>query len=132
LAGIAVRQQSQDSILQDIASKLDQQRTRKPELSSIAAVCSVLLVIWGLSLTPIYWRIDRMFQKLDTVSKVQAENIGVVSQYKADREYFNQELARIKLWEDSTTNNRYTKEDGHRMEDKLDRHIEDAARRGLE
>ena len=131
LAGIGVRQQGQDAMLQDIASKLDAQRTRKPELSSIAAVTGVLLVIWGLSLTPIYWRIDRMFTTMEKIQDVQSYTVGVISQYTADRIHIERELDKSSTWRQSVTGTLYGKEEGQRLENKLDRHIEDAARRGL-
>jgi hypothetical protein len=73
-----------------------------------------------------------MFTTIEKVQDVQAQTTGVVSKYSVDSEHFERELDKIAAWRDGTTSNRYTKEDGHRMENKLDRHIEDAARRGAE
>lgn len=83
--------------VQDIAEKLDDTRTRKPNyigmISAIISAAAVIITIGILALSPIVQRQDR----------------------------FRDDLIEIRSDVGNMKGDRFTKQDGHRLEDKIDR-----------
>ena len=108
LAGLATKVDSVTSTLVDIANKLDQHRTKRPDMQGIAAVLSLVLIIGGLALTPLYWRVDRIQVNVDDMAAVQWQRSGIIARYDADREHWSENISRLQ-------------EEVHRLEDKVEK-----------
>jgi uncharacterized coiled-coil protein SlyX len=94
IASIATHIDNLTDTMRSIEAKLDEHRTRKPELAGLAAVAAVILtIVGGLGLV--------VFDRMDMVnSAVQRHEVVI----------------------DIIRSSRFTKEDGHRLEDKIDDH----------
>ena len=99
ISTLAKHLDGQAEALERIAEKLDEQRTKRPELGALATWSLVILALGGLALYPMQQQQERFHERLvrneDAVDAMQA--------------------------------NRFTKTDGQRMEDALLSHIQSAS-----
>lgn len=87
---------AQAEALNSIADKLDEQRTKRPELGALATWSLVILTIGALAFAPLVQQQDRFHDRL-----TRQENI--VDEIQSDR---------------------FDEEDGHRIEDKFYEHLQ--------
>lgn len=96
LAGLSSKVDSITNAISDLSIKLDQHRTRRPDLAGVAAVVSLILVIGGLAMAPLYQRMDRLQYRVDEMSAIQWERGGIIAKYDVDREHWSRELERLR------------------------------------
>lgn len=121
LSALQVASDANGQLLRDVAGKLDETRTKKPPWGVFAAWATVLIVIGGLAFAPINNRVASLEAAASGVSSIlidKAELMGAVSS-EMDRVF--DELEEVRNAQREMQKNRFTKSDGQRLEDKVDR-----------
>lgn len=119
LSGIAAKVDSLAITMQDIGEKLDQQRTRRPELGSMATLALVIITIGAMALAPMTWNVSRLENEINLIQHTATERAELVGRIQANREYVADRLAALEEAQKNTSSNRFTKADGQRLEDRL-------------
>jgi Na+-transporting NADH:ubiquinone oxidoreductase subunit NqrC len=99
------------SVVDDVASKLDVARTRKPELGAMAAVAAVILALGVQSLSPVNQRLSRLEQAEIDLHTAQIERAETVGQFDEFRENSLSRLSQIEERLDDMQGDRFTSED---------------------
>lgn len=99
------------SVVDDVASKLDVARTRKPELGAMAAVAAVILALGVQSLSPVNQRLLRLEQAEIDLHAAQIERAQTVGQFDEFRENSLSRLRQIEERLDDMQGDRFTNED---------------------
>jgi hypothetical protein len=124
LAGIATTLEDVQERQRHDAEKLDAARTEKPDFQSWAAFAAVVIMVWGLSLAPLYRDVFRNEEELQRIETVVNNRNAVIEQYDADREHILTELAEIEEALRGVLGSRFTNDDGERLEQRLIEHLE--------
>jgi hypothetical protein len=96
LAALASKVDSFGTFLSDISAKLDQQRTRRPDMAGLAAMISLVFVIGGLAFAPLYQWVGRLQEQQDKILQVQWERTGTVAEFAADRDHLQEQIENIR------------------------------------
>lgn len=107
--------------LKSFGDKLDQQRTKRPDIGAFAGWAAVILTMVAMAYAPLAWRMSDHEATLDQLTSRQFENSQIVGEYSVERQHVRDAITRLENKVDSTQSNRFTKEDGERLNDKIDR-----------
>ena len=123
IAGMAAQVDSIVDTIKDIGQKLDQQRTRRPELGALATTALVVLTIGALALAPLNMRMSSLENQLHSMQTAEIETAITLGEFGAAREALTHRVSEIEKNQNVMGGNRFTKQDGLRLEDKLDTHV---------
>lgn len=123
LSALATQVKDVGVYLHDLGDKLDTHRTRRPELGGLAAVAAVVLTIGAMAMSPMNNRLHTAERAIEQTRADVNERAEVLGRYGADRDYIMQELENLRAVQRSMQGDRFTKQDGHRLEDKIDYHL---------
>lgn len=104
------------TVVDDVATKLDVARTRKPELGAMAAVAAVIIALGVQSLSPVNSRLERLEGAADILAQEQLRRAQIVGQFDEFRENSLSRLGRLEERIDDTQGNRFTDEDARWQE----------------
>lgn len=121
IAGISAQVTTLAHTLDSVADKLDVQRTKRPELSAMAAVAAVILAVGGATLWPISQRIGLVEFQQQWQQQIISERGEIIGRFSADRDHIQSEISALRKRVDEMSSDRFTKQDGQRLEDKVDR-----------
>ena len=124
VSSLAAIQRESNSRLSDIADKLDATRMKRPDLQGSMAALSVIIVIASLALTPLYINQNKLEHRVERAELIQDERSYIIGKYEAKLEILEEQVDELEKAGLQMLGNRFTKEDGKRLEDKVDRHQE--------
>lgn len=119
LAGIVAQQESQGRLLADIANKLDQTRTQKPNLPAVIAAVGVMITISVLAFAPVYRELSEfrfitaeISAELNERGKIIANSVARLDHIEDRQRANEQRLLGVEA-------NRFTKQDGQLLDEIL-------------
>lgn len=101
--------------------KLDETRTKRPELGALASVAAVILTLVGAIMWPAYERMNRLEGRDLAQQQTLSQRGVVIGEFASDRRHMETELGQLRADVNAMQSNRFTKLDGQRLEDKIDR-----------
>lgn len=121
LASLQSTTNANSQLLRDVAEKLDAARTKKPEWGVFASWAAVLLTIGALAFVPINKRVENVETAASQTSAVMLERAEIIGAFSSDMQRVFDELEEVRHIQHGMQQNRFTKQDGQRLEDKVDR-----------
>lgn len=124
LAGISAEQSAQSRLLGDIATKLDQTRTQKPNLTVLVSGIGVLITMSVLAFSPVYREMNAFEAKTTLLATEAAERSKQIAttaarlDFVAERQLVNEQRLL------ATEANRFTKQDAQRLEDNIQNQVQ--------
>ena len=128
LAGISAQQEAQGKLLSDIANKLDQTRTARPNIGMFVTIgisaVSLIMLIGVLSFSPVYREMDNSNVIHKDMADVLMHRTGIISEALARMEHVEKHANSLESRMLGVESNRFSKQDGQRLEDSLREAIE--------
>ena len=103
----------------DLSGKLDQARTKKPELSAVASVVAVIITIGTLALMPAYVSIEKQDRFDRQVSQTHVENAATMARSTTRLDHVEGEISDIEKRLLEVEKSRFTADDGRQLENRL-------------
>lgn len=119
VAGLGVQVSDMMSAVRDIADKLDSHRMRRPDLQSAATTIIALVAIGGLAFAPLYRTQERLLTTVSMIDNTQDERSYIIGEYEARIKALESQLLRAEDEVDEVQKNRFTKEDGQALLDRI-------------
>ena len=101
--------------------KLDEARTRRPDTRGMAAWAAVVITLVGAIMWPAYQRIENNEEANQSIIKSMSDRGVIMGEFAADRDHLFGELESIRGSVDAMRGDRFTKQDGQILSDKIDR-----------
>ena len=120
ISGLVTQVSSLTDTMKDLAVKLDQTRTRRPDMGALASWAAVLLVIMGMTYAPLALRMSQHEETLKVNAATNREQDKMVGSYVTERQYIREELESLRSQTFQMRGDRFTKQDGQRLEQKID------------
>lgn len=104
LAGLSSQVAAMADSLKDFGSKLDDQRTKRPDWGTMATWAGVLLVVGAMAFSPVSKRVDRLENALDSdMAHIYSEIEKQKQVHVEDAFLMGQQQARLEALEKSET-----------------------------
>jgi len=124
LAAISQEIGAQGKALSEIASKLEETRTRKPNLSAAVAAVGVIVTISILAFSPVYRELNEMLHFKEALMPEMAERAKVIVSSAARLDHVEDRQRGVEGRLLLVEANRFTKQDAQNMEAELRRDID--------
>ena len=128
LAGISAQQEAQGKLLSDIANKLDQTRTARPNIGMFVTIgisaVSLIMLIGVLSFSPVYREMDNSSVIHKDMADKLMHRTGIIAEALARIEHVERQTDHLEERMLSVEANRFSKQDGQRLEEILREEIE--------
>jgi len=128
LSSLDMQMRNLNDTLKDFGSKLDVARTKKPDMAAFGTWATVLLMFMGMASAGFIFRMSQHERFLETLNARQIENIEIIGAYKEDKANVHKQLDALQKQAVDIMNNRFTKDDGQRTEDRINRLHDDKPR----
>ena len=99
--------------------KLDATRTRRPEWGLFISFGALLLAVGGATLWPVNQRMGQAESQLQIQQQIISDRGAIIGSIQSDRDHIFHELATQRSALLATMSNRFTKDDGYRLEDMI-------------
>ena len=105
--------------MKDLAIKLDQQRTRRPDMSAMAAWAGVLLMVGALAYAPISGRVYSAEESINSLNLQTLKHAKEAGKYEKAIDVMENEINYLRAASLQVGGTRFTGEDGQRLYDKV-------------
>lgn len=116
--------------LKDFGNKLDVTRTKKPEWGAMGTWAGIILVLVGMAFAPMALRMAQHEQNLLVQQAASREHDLSNAAYEVESEEMQKDIDRLEAQVQSILGSRFTRTDGTRLEDKVDRLFEHIHKNG--